>query len=414
MSFQLPFIRALRNMTRPKGIAMRPRPASGIAHMGRPRSPIRLAEGGSTSTPIAVNDGTISGGLPSIYSGIYGGQDGANLPNASEWGLAQNYLPGIAAGALGGLTSGAANIYGNQGRPSPIGSRATNNPFAIPSISRSTDPVTQAISQHVNGYQAWPGSNAPTSGNTGMFGGYAPGTNGSATPQRVAFSNGPSVTAGGPVQAAPTVAANGGIRRAAGGSIPSAAMMPGGTPEEGKNKQSFMGAIMALKGQSPDPQAALRAFVQHWGPQALQDLQQQLGAMQQPQRPGGGGGGTGQPNAPGQAVPQQMLMHPGAANGMNPPQQQIPQGPAKGMVSGPGDGMSDNVVAQHSTNGGKILLSDGEYVIGSSDVSALGNGSTKAGAKKLDLGIAKLRAKKTGRVSQPKALAANENPIFNH
>lgn len=44
-------------------------------------------------------------------------------------------------------------------------------------------------------------------------------------------------------------------------------------------------------------------------------------------------------------------------------------------VAGPGDGRSDDIPAQ---------LSDGEYVMDAETVALLGNGSTKAGAKRLD------------------------------
>ena len=47
----------------------------------------------------------------------------------------------------------------------------------------------------------------------------------------------------------------------------------------------------------------------------------------------------------------------------------------QGHIQGEGDGQSDNIAAQ---------LSDGEYVIDASTVSALGNGSTKAGVAALD------------------------------
>ena len=50
-------------------------------------------------------------------------------------------------------------------------------------------------------------------------------------------------------------------------------------------------------------------------------------------------------------------------------------GYAEGGVDGPGDGRSDSIPAQ---------LSDGEYVIDAETVALLGNGSNKAGAKKLD------------------------------
>ena len=52
-----------------------------------------------------------------------------------------------------------------------------------------------------------------------------------------------------------------------------------------------------------------------------------------------------------------------------------PQDRASFTVSGPGDGRSDDIPAQ---------LSDGEYVFDAETVALLGNGSTKAGAKRLD------------------------------
>jgi hypothetical protein len=48
---------------------------------------------------------------------------------------------------------------------------------------------------------------------------------------------------------------------------------------------------------------------------------------------------------------------------------------ASRYVSGDGDGQDDKIPA---------MLSDGEYVIDAESVSALGNGSSKAGAKRLD------------------------------
>lgn len=54
-----------------------------------------------------------------------------------------------------------------------------------------------------------------------------------------------------------------------------------------------------------------------------------------------------------------------------------------GFVQGPGDGTSDSIMT--SINGAQpAKLSDGEYVIPAFAVSALGNGSSAAGAKKLD------------------------------
>jgi hypothetical protein len=56
-----------------------------------------------------------------------------------------------------------------------------------------------------------------------------------------------------------------------------------------------------------------------------------------------------------------------------------------GNVRGPGDGQSDDIPA---------MLSNGEYVIDAETVSAIGDGSTDAGAKKLDQMRHKIRARK--------------------
>jgi hypothetical protein len=54
-------------------------------------------------------------------------------------------------------------------------------------------------------------------------------------------------------------------------------------------------------------------------------------------------------------------------------------------VAGPGDGQSDDIPA---------MLADGEYVLDSEIVAALGNGSTKAGSKLLDKFRQEIRAHK--------------------
>ena len=430
MANQLPFMRALKNITRPKGIAMRPRPAAGIAHMGRPRSPIHLDVGGSTGQstvgtvnpfpldlaglttgPTGIQSTAINAGqvpMNGNYNFNTGTYDPGNTttppttnPPTSTAGSALS-LPGIISNGLGGLAGAAGTIYQNQGRPVPIASKPTNNPFAIPNVQRSIDPSTQSIVQSVTGYSAFPGSNAPANGSSGMFGNYAPGTN-SGAPQHSVTSG--SVMGGAPVQAAPTVATNGGLasgvtapamgnhfrRMATGGGVQGGQSMPGEAPEEGQNKATFMDAVMALEGKSPDPQKALRDFLQHWGPQALQELQQHVR------------GGQAQPGAP---------MQPNAPQAQQGPSQ--PQGIKSGILSGPGDGMSDNIPSQRASDGQRIQLSDSEYVVPSDAVAMLGNGSSTAGARKLDAGIAKLRQMKYGRAKQPPKLAANHNPILNH
>lgn len=77
------------------------------------------------------------------------------------------------------------------------------------------------------------------------------------------------------------------------------------------------------------------------------------------------------------------------------------------ILRGQGDGMSDEIEA---SIGGEqdVLLSDGEYVVPADAVAMLGNGSTDAGANRLDEMIARLRMKKYGRDKQPPEMKAEK------
>ena len=77
------------------------------------------------------------------------------------------------------------------------------------------------------------------------------------------------------------------------------------------------------------------------------------------------------------------------------------------MLRGQGDGMSDEI--QASIGGEQdVLLSDGEYVVPADAVAMLGNGSTDAGANRLDEMITRLRMKKYGRDKQPPEMKAEK------
>lgn len=69
------------------------------------------------------------------------------------------------------------------------------------------------------------------------------------------------------------------------------------------------------------------------------------------------------------------------------------------LLSGPGDGMSDDIVANIEGRQ-EARLADGEFVIPADVVSHLGNGSTEAGAKKLYEMMDKIRKARTGRTRQ--------------
>ena len=78
-----------------------------------------------------------------------------------------------------------------------------------------------------------------------------------------------------------------------------------------------------------------------------------------------------------------------------------------GYLDGPGDGMSDSI---HATIEGKqpARLADGEFVIPADVVSHLGNGSTKAGSKRLYAMLDKVRQARTGNKKQGKQINPNK------
>lgn len=78
-----------------------------------------------------------------------------------------------------------------------------------------------------------------------------------------------------------------------------------------------------------------------------------------------------------------------------------------GYLDGPGDGMSDSIPA---TIEGKqpARLADGEFVVPADVVSHLGNGSTKAGAKKLYQMLDRVRTARTGHKKQGKQINPNK------
>lgn len=78
------------------------------------------------------------------------------------------------------------------------------------------------------------------------------------------------------------------------------------------------------------------------------------------------------------------------------------------LLDGPGDGMSDSIPAVIRGRGvQRAALADGEFVIPADVVSHLGNGSTKAGAKKLYTMMDQIRKARTGRARQAPAVKAD-------
>ena len=81
-------------------------------------------------------------------------------------------------------------------------------------------------------------------------------------------------------------------------------------------------------------------------------------------------------------------------------------------LHGPGDAMSDSIPAYIDGQGQKphepIRVADGEYVVPGDAVSHLGNGSSNAGAKRLDKMVKGIRAARTGTTKQAPQVNANK------
>ena len=73
------------------------------------------------------------------------------------------------------------------------------------------------------------------------------------------------------------------------------------------------------------------------------------------------------------------------------------------LLDGPGDGMSDNIPATINDRQ-PARLADGEFVVPADVVSHLGNGSTKAGSKRLHLMMDQVRQARTGNPKQGKRI----------
>jgi len=132
-------------------------------------------------------------------------------------------------------------------------------------------------------------------------------------------------------------------------------------------KDLIVNAVNAVKGNMDEQSAsiALAQFVQKYGEEALQELVQDV--------------------------------QEGEYNDVG--------GKAEGMIDGGGDGMSDSVPA--TIDGEQdLLISKDEYVVDAPTVSMIGNGSSDAGAEKLDKMREDVRKAATGSSMQPEEIDA--------
>ena len=130
----------------------------------------------------------------------------------------------------------------------------------------------------------------------------------------------------------------------------------------------MMNAIKALTGKSENPDEDIQTFVQTFGMSALKVLQMAIA--------------TGKIGDMKQGLP--------------------------GLIEGEGDGMSDSIdaelVEKRGMEGGQkqpLKVANNEYVIAADVVSDIGNGSTDAGADKLDKLMKEVRKARHGTDKQP-------------
>ena len=141
------------------------------------------------------------------------------------------------------------------------------------------------------------------------------------------------------------------------------------TAEPPNEKDLIVNAVNAVKGNMDEQAAsvALAQFVQKYGEEALREL----------------------------------------VNDVQEGEYDDIGGKAEGMIDGGGDGMSDSVPA--TIDGEQdLLISKDEYVVDAPTVAMIGNGSSDAGAEKLDKMREDVRKAATGSSMQPEEIDAME------
>ena len=140
--------------------------------------------------------------------------------------------------------------------------------------------------------------------------------------------------------------------------------------EDSKELQTIIiRAARALQGATENPEKDIQVFVEKFGMQALNDLRQRVASGELSFGRDGG---------------------------------------VRGMISGEGDGMSDSIEAEivestgdPSGSGRPLQVANNEYVVAADVVSDIGNGSSEAGAAKLDRLMKDVRLARHGTTEQP-------------
>jgi hypothetical protein len=167
------------------------------------------------------------------------------------------------------------------------------------------------------------------------------------------------------------------------------------SPHDQQMKEIVTEAMAAIRGQHPDPEKAIQRFIDTFGEDEFEELKQMVQHAEPDDDDQGGPPDDDEDDlsgAPPQGVPGSAAP---AAGGMQ----------VGGLLHGPGAGQDDQIEAATPT-GRKVLLSDGEYVVDAPTVAALGDGSTNAGARRLDQLRKAVRRQAYGSEDQAKKMKA--------
>ena len=332
--------------------------------------------------------GTLGGTTLAAETGI------AGLGSATVGTLAGNALlsagiGGLTGGAKGALTSGllgAAGTVGASALGNYLGSANTSS--NIQPIGDTTYTVGDPSSVGVSGPEIPTGytpyvTGDPTS--VGMYGPQYPTSAAGGNPASVG-AYGPEIPTGAKVAGLPAATGSSGIMSGLTGyltdpnKMAAAAVGLGALAGSGGPSSSSAVAAAPTSPVSTDPNLTARL---NTAPEQRIRIQQPIDYYNYGYKP--------EPlyYQPQSAVPQSNVV--AAARG----------GPLSRAVTGPGTGRSDSIDAK---------LSDGEYVIDAETVALLGDGSSKAGAAKLDQFRANIRKQKGKALSKGKISPDAESP----
>lgn len=157
-----------------------------------------------------------------------------------------------------------------------------------------------------------------------------------------------------------------------------------------ERKQIVVEAMLAIEGRHPDPDTAIQRFVEAFGKRALGELMQMVREQQSAQQEEG-------------QEPDEDEGPEEDTGGFEASPDQEMTGAGGGLLRGRGTGQSDEIEGS-TPSGRKVLLSDGEYVIDAPTVAALGDGSTSAGARRLDEMRKKIRHQAYGNDKQARPM----------